>query len=531
MYVYLIGVLVGFAVFTLIGIYLSKRISNVEDYYVSGRNAPTILITGSLVASYLSSVTFMGEAGFSYSGYPIVQLILIIFNASGYVFGVFLFGRFLRRSRSITVPEYFGKRFNSKRIQVAAGVTTVIGISAYIVAVTMGGALLLSSISGFSYTVSLIIVWFAYTFFTFLSGAKGVLVNDTLMFFIFFLATVIAFPFIFKETGGWPNAIIEAATTPGKEGILNWHGVVGEGAVFGTPMEALVWAVTLGLVWGTIVSVSPWQTSRYLMAKNEHVVIRSGIFGMISILFVYFFLHLSVATVNNVNPDIVPAENVYIWAAVNIMPTWLGILILLGIMSAILSSCATFLQLIGNSVSNDIIIRKATNQKKVLLYSRVIMLLSSVVILLFTFWQPPAVMWMGYFAATLFAASWGPVTFASVYSKKITKDAAFWSIITGFSTVIILEIIQNFWFDFPVYFHPVIIGTVLSSLVLFVGSKFGEVSIEERTFQQSLWKAPESLYDQKEMVITKRYPNIMILAGVTIIILTFVIYYIPLHVL
>src|SRR5690606_35519605 len=110
---YLIGILVGFAIFILIGIVLSKKIANVEDYYVSGRNATTVLISGSLVASFLSSVTFMGEAGFSYAGYPIIQLVLVIFNASGYVFGVFLFGRYLRRSNAITVPEYFGKRFNS----------------------------------------------------------------------------------------------------------------------------------------------------------------------------------------------------------------------------------------------------------------------------------------------------------------------------------------------------------------------------------------------------------------------------------
>jgi SSS family transporter len=529
--VYLVGVLVGILIFILVGLVLSKRIANVEDYYVSGRNAPTVLITGSLVASFLSSVTFMGEAGFSYDGYPIIQLILVIFNASGYVFGVFLFGRFLRRSNALTVPEYFGKRFNSKKIQRAAGITTIIGISAYIVAVTMGGALLFSSVSGFSYTVSLIIIWFAYTSFTFLSGAKGVLVNDTLMFFIFLFATVVALPFILNVTGGWPNAIIEAASTPGKEGILDWHGIVGENAYFSTPAEALIWAVVLGLVWGTIVSVSPWQTSRYLMAKSEHVVIRSGIIGMISIMVIYLILHISMTTVNNINPNITPSENVFIWTAINVMPTWLGILILLGIMSAVLSSCSTFLQLIGNSVSNDIFINKQNSDKSLLRFSRIVMLLSSIVILIFTFWQPPAVMWIGYFAATLFAASWGPVAFASIFSKKINKEAAFWSIIVGFAAVLVCEIIQKFWFSFPIYFHPVIIGVVLSTLILFVGSKFGEVTEEERLFQQQLWKAPDDLADPKEMVITKRYPNILIFGGAVVIVLTFILYYIPLNLL
>ena len=29
--------------------------------------------------------------------------------------------------------------------------------------------------------------------------------------------------------------------------------------------------------WGIVVAVSPWQASRYLMARDEHTVIRSAI--------------------------------------------------------------------------------------------------------------------------------------------------------------------------------------------------------------------------------------------------------------
>lgn len=528
--VYLIGILIGFLAFTLIGVFLSKKISNVEDYYVSGRNAPTVLITGSLVASFLSSVTFMGEAGFSYDGYPIIQLTLVIFNASGYVLGVFFFGRYLRRSKALTVPEYFGKRFNSKKMRRAAGITTIFGMCAYIVAVTQGGALLFSSVSGFSYTISLIIIWFAYTAFTFLSGAKGVLVNDTLMFFIFLLATIVAFPFIISAAGGWPSAITETANLQIKPDILSWHGITGENATLGTPFAALSWAIILGLVWGTVVSVSPWQTSRYLMAKSEHVVIRSGVVATISIFTIYLFLHIGMATVNRINPNIVPSENVFIWSAMNIMPTWLGILVLLGIMSAILSSCSTFLQLIGNSVSHDIYIEKKNNVD-VLKFSRITMLVSSIVILLITFWQPPAVMWIGYFAATLFAASWGPIAFASIYSKTIDKESAFWGMIVGFLGVIAGELIQKFGVTLPIYLHPVIIGVIASVLVLIIGSRFGNVTDEERLFRLELLKNPKDTEDPGEIAITKRYPNYLIISGIGVIIFTLIFYYIPVHLL
>ena len=36
------------------------------------------------------------------------------------------------------------------------------------------------------------------------------------------------------------------------------------------------------------------------------------------------------------------------------------------------------------------------------------------------------------FIGTVFASSWGPVGFMSIWSKNITKDAAYWGIVTGF---------------------------------------------------------------------------------------------------
>lgn len=47
-----------------------------------------------------------------------------------------------------------------------------------------------------------------------------------------------------------------------------------------------------------------------------------------------------------------------IWAAKNLVPKFLGALLLAGIMAAALSSASTFLSLVGFSVSNDIVVRK-----------------------------------------------------------------------------------------------------------------------------------------------------------------------------
>ena len=117
-----------------------------------------------------------------------------------------------------------------------------------------------------------------------------------------------------------------------------------------------------------------------------------------------------------------PSETVMIWAAKNLVPSLLGALLLAGIMAAGLSSASTFLSLIGFSVSNDM---SSSKQELTLKSSRIAMLFTCAVVLVLSFVFPPNVFWLMLFIGTVFASSWGPVGFMSIWSKSITADAAF----------------------------------------------------------------------------------------------------------
>ena len=58
-------------------------------------------------------------------------------------------------------------------------------------------------------------------------------------------------------------------------GILSWAG--NPDYLYPDGASNTAWAVTYGIVWALVVAISPWQTSRYLMAKDEHVVLRSSV--------------------------------------------------------------------------------------------------------------------------------------------------------------------------------------------------------------------------------------------------------------
>lgn len=529
--IYAIGALVAFAIFIIIGLVVSTRVKNLEDYYVSGRNAPTILIVGSLVASYLSTVAFMGDVAFSYEGYGIPMLIMSTFVLPGYIIGVIFFGRFLRRSKALTLPEYFGSRFNSRAVRLIAAVTLIIGITAYLVAVSQGAGLLLSEITGFSYTVSLIIVISVFTILTFAAGAKGVLITDTLMFLLFTVATFLSIPYIFNEAGGYPDAILDSANIESKPDLMSWHGITGPDAYMGSPTEVLLWCVIIGIVWGLVISVSPWQSSRYMMAKNEHVAIRSGFVSTIFIALIYLFLHFTIMTVNVINSGIEPTERVFIWSVINLVPAWIGVLAISGILTAALSSASTFLQLIGNSFTKDIFRTDKLSEKKLLGISRLMMLFTAAITLLLTLWQPPAIFWISVFASTLFAAAWGPVAFASISWKRVTKAAAFYSILFGTLGVLITEfIIRTGIVEMPSFLNSAVFGFIGSLIALVIGSLLTRPTKEEIAYRDKLLVMPEEEYDKKEIKLTKKFPAILIVSGVFIVVATFIIYYIPLYI-
>ena len=500
-------------VYIVIGNFAGRGIRQLDDYYVAGRRAPTILIVGTLVASVNSSTLFLGEAGFTYDGQMGPFLLFPQGATIGYIYGALLFGRYLRRSRAPTVADYFGKRFDSRRVQIAAGLTIIVALGGYLVVVTQGAAILLSSLTNLGYGQALVIAWISYTAFTMYSGSRGVILTDTVMFLLFTFASLVAAWWILDGLGGLP-ATIEGLATSAKTGIASWHGVVGEGTEFPTATDFLIWMLIIDLAWGIVFAVSPWQSSRHLMARDEHVVVRAGILACLAVGLVQLCVYGMGGIINLANANIDPSETVIIWAAKHLVPEFLGALLLAGIMAAALSSASTFLSLVGFSASNDIVKHKEKTEKQAIRVSRLVMLGVGVVALIATFAFPPSIFWVTYFVGTVFASSWGPVGFMSVWSRTITKQAAFWGMISGFVFNVVPTIL-NFTgvIDLPSYLNPILIGVVVSLVVIVVLSRFGTVTRAERLYRMRLHRVPESELNPARTRFTLLVPFALVIYG------------------
>ena len=484
--VYTIAILCSLVGYFLIGHLAGRRVKHLDDYLVAGRNAPTFFILGTLVASYLSTSAFLGETGFAYDGYPFVMLIFAAISTSGCLLGALAFGRYLRRSEARTVPEFFGRRFDSRRVQMIAGLTTVIGLGAYLVGVMQGAGIMFSELTGMPYWTGLVLVWLTYTGFILYSGSPGVMVTDTIMFVIFSLAALGGSVYILQDLGGWHGVIEGLLSQTDRPDIALWHGVLeGPDATFSTPGEALTWGITLGLVWAAVLAASPWQSSRYLMARNEHVVMRSAMLTAVALAVFYALMMMTGAAINLYDSSL-DGERAMVWASLNILPTWLGVVILTGVFAAGLSSCSTFLSIIGFSISNDIL-PPNHSERAAMRASRLSILGAGLVSLIIALFQSPAVMAVVWFAATLFASSWGPVALMSIWSRRITAAGAGWGLTVGFIGNIALSLMdQAQWLSLPVYLHPVALSTVAALIAIVVASKLTRTTKTQQAYRAFL---------------------------------------------
>jgi sodium/pantothenate symporter len=515
---------ISILIYIVIGSYAGRSVKKLDDYFVAGRRAPTLLILGTLVASVMSTSIFMGEAAFTYNGQLGAYLLFPSIAVTGYMLGALFFGVYLRRSRAPTVADYFGHRFQSRRLQQFAGFTIILGLGGYLLIVTQGAAILLSDLTGLPFVASLITAWFSYTLFTMYAGSRGVIITDTMMFLLFMGATVVFVVYIVDGFGGIGTAITDLARMESKTGIASWTGIIGEGTDWPTALEYVIWAVVMDIAWALVYAVGPWQASRHLMARDEHVVLRAAILACFCVIVLQKLVYGIGGLMNLAKADITPSETVLIWAAKTMVPEILGALLLAGIVAAALSSASTFLSLVGFSVSNDM------GRKPLALTvntTRKIMLLTSLIALVCCYFFPPNIFWFMLFIGTVFASSWGPVGLMSVWSKRITKDAAFWGMFSGFFMNVIPAAIDYLGiYSMPEY-YPAIIGTVVSIAVIFIVSARGKVSREEKSYRMRLHQTPPSDIDRAKTIKTLLAPVGLIVYGTVMPFLLLRYYVIP----
>lgn len=523
MNIYFLGMCISMAIYIMVGAWVSRKIRTTEDYYVAGRRAPAFLIAGSLIASYTSTGMFMGDASTFFQGAFTPMIILSGMQLAGYIIGAVFFGRYLRRSKVLTIPEFFGKRFCSKKMKNLAAITAVITMTVYLLATVQGIGTLMTVVTGVDYKLCVILALIVFSILTILSGSTGVLITDTMMAALFTGILVVATIIISWRTGGWFHSIAEIAASPQLTDYLSWKGQ--PGVIYNTGAENVAWGVIYGIVWMSVCMIGPWQSSRYLMAKSEHTVVRSALPAALGIFFLELLVGMSAVFVNLMHPDLDDPSHVLIWAAMNLLPKILGVLLLTGVLAAGISSATTFLSLIGASFANDILGKEKEHHIRT---GRIFMVIASVVVLIFALTNPPSIFWIMFLGGAIVSAAWMPVALGCVLSKRLTKAGAFAGMLTGFVACFGMRLFQHFsGVTLPVWLDPSLFGMECNIVAMIIGSALTRVTSEETAAREQMFVVPESERKKDDILGTLRNTKQIGVMGVFITVILLVLWAIP----
>lgn len=238
-----------------------------------------------------------------------------------------------------------------------------------------------------------------------------------------------------------------------------------------------------------------------------------------------FLVGMAAVMVNIVNPGLEDSSQVMIWAAMNMMPRLLGVVLLTGVLAAGISSATTFLSLIGASVANDIIGSRSKNSITV---GRIAMVIVSVIVLAVAIYNPPAIFWIMFLGGAIVASSWMPVAVACVFSKRLTKTGAFLGMLFGFLSCFALRLYSSlFGVTLPVYLDPSFVGILCNIAAMAAGSCLTQVTGEERAAREGMFQVPEKEKEKKEVEKTLRYARLSPLVGVMVAVILLVLWVVP----
>lgn len=484
-----IFLVIFFGIMIAVGVISRKHATNVNDFVLGGRSVGPWLTAFAYGTSYFSAVVFVGYAGqFGYK-YGLASTWIGIGNAMiGSLLAWVILGRRTRvmtkHLSAATMPDFFGKRFESNSLRIAASVISFIFLIPYTASVYNGLSRLFGMAFDVPYAVCVIAMAALTGVYVVLGGYMATAINDFIQGIVMLFGIVAVIVAVLNGQGGFYQAVMklselesDVALTLGQKGVFT--------SFFGPDLPNLLGVVVLTSLgtWGL-----PQMVHKFYAIKDEKAIrygtIISTIFAIVVSCGCYFlggFARLFDT------PAIHAADGTVIYDA--IIPTMLSSLsdILVGIvivlvLSASMSTLSSLVLTSSSTLTLDFIkgnIVKDMDEKKQLLCMR-IMLVFFIVISVVIALDPPT------FIAQLMGISWGALAGAflapfmyGLYWKGVTKAAVWASFASG-----VLITVSNMFFKFiasPINAGAVamIAGMIIVPIVSLISPKMDKVKIDE----------------------------------------------------
>jgi SSS family solute:Na+ symporter len=447
-----------------------RRTHDAADYLVAGRRIHPFIMALSYGATFISTSAIVGFGGAAaVFGMGVLWLTFLNIFVGIFISFVFLGGRTRAMGYHLnahTFPEFLGRRFQSRFIQVFAAVVVILFMPLYTGVVAMGAAKVIEVKLQVPYPAALFFFCAIVALYVTMGGLKGVMYTDALQGTIMFVGMVLLLVLTYAQMGGVITAhqaltdISEQAVAVfGKLGHRGWTAMPEFGSQFW-------WVMVSSIVMGVGIGVlaQPQLVVRYMTVRSRRelnrAVLVGGVFilAMTGVAFVVgalsnvLFFHdpeIGKIALLAANKDV---EGIIPLFIENYMPPWLSSVIVVTLLAAAMSTVSSQFHAMGTSAGRDIYeswLMQGRDDGKGVFATRIgivftLILSFSLAYILPTHFEGTGTAIIARGTAIFFglcAATFLPMYVGALYSRSITKAGAIAGGLVGF-------VVSAFWLLF-----------------------------------------------------------------------------------
>lgn len=442
-----------FALMIGVGFACRKHAANVDSFVLGGRSVGPWLTAFAFGTSYFSAVIFVGYAGQFGWNFGLASTWIGLGNA--FIGSLLAWSVLGRRTRvmtqhleSKTMPDFFEKRYDSKKLKTAASFIVFVFLIPYTASLYNGLSSLFNNVFAIPYWVVVVIMAVLTGIYVIFGGYMATAINDFIQGIIMLVGIVAVILAVLRQNGGF-TAAVEALSSSEQAGP-EYISIFGPNPIF---LFFVVMLTSLG-TWGL-----PQMVGKFYSIKDEGSIkkgtIISTIFAMVVAGGCYFLggfgklYHSQMVEGGFISAEgAVKFDKVVPTMLADLAPVIVALIIVL-VLAASMSTLSSLVLTSSSTLTLDVVKpfaarKKEMSEKKSVFIMRVFIVffiaVSAVIaILKDSIWSESV------FIAQMMGVSWGALAGAflapflyGLYWKKTTRAAVVASFIFGTG----LEIVQ-----------------------------------------------------------------------------------------
>lgn len=428
-----------------IGFYCRKKTSDVSEFVLGGRGLGPWFTAFAYGTSYFSAVIFVGYAGKFGWNYGVASTWIGIGNAIlGSLLAWLVLGRRTRvmtkHLDSKTMPDFFGKRYNSKTLRTLSAVIIFIFLIPYTASVYNGLSRLFEKGFGIPYKYCIIGMAVITAIYVIVGGYKATAMNDFVQGVFMLVGIVAVVVCVVDMKGGLSEALESLGDIKASNGETQQFN-----SIFGPDPINLLGVVILTSLgtWGL-----PQMVGKFYAVKDDKAIktgtVVSTVFAIVVAGGSYFMGGFGRLFVDDVAGTPKGGFDEIVPVMMEKLPTILFGIVIVLVLSASMSTLSSLVLTSASTLTIDLIkpfVKKDMTEKKQVTIMRAfiaVFILISVIIALITLENPKTII------STLMSISWGALAGAflapfmyGLFWKGVTKAAVFASFISGVGITIV----------------------------------------------------------------------------------------------